>query len=191
MSTDKAPISLPIGYVEKKFVDAMLGITESLQNVDADWSLGGDVADAMRGVDIRPEYAELFTNEDGARKLHEVLWKYRPTELKLTEQRSSRDAHVNGTHYPVYLRSHFFECMVGDVRVKVHGDLQFKVGEWEWGDIIEYNPEPLYLVGVKVSIVPLTFRLELYRNLGWTDRVDAINAAVIKASEHQGWHTLD
>jgi hypothetical protein len=109
---------------------------------------------------------------------------YESTPVGTTERRLSRDALINGTTYPVYTRSNYTEFKIGEVAVKVHGDLQYKVGEWRWGDVLEFWPEPLSLVGTMVSIVPLTLRLQIYGSLGWTDKVDAINAAIERTTGH-------
>jgi hypothetical protein len=184
MSTDRAPKSLPIGYVEKKFMDGLPAFIECLRSTDVRWALGGDLADAMRGVDLSPEFAEIYTDKHGAATIHDAVRTYHPSELKLVEQRLPRDADVGGKPYPIYVRSHFFEVTVKNAPLRVHGDLQYKVGEWPWGDVVEFNPEPLSLVGEMLNIVPMNFRLDLYRSLGWKDKVDAINVAIMKSTEH-------
>ena len=62
-------------------------------------------------------------------------------------------------------------------RLDVHGDLRIKVGEWDWGDPLDYEPEYVYVVGVKVPVVPLQLKTELYMGLGWMDRVRKISEA--------------
>lgn len=64
------------------------------------------------------------------------------------------------------------------VRVKVHGDLQFKVGSWDWGDKLEFTPDYVYVTGKKTAVVPLPFKYELYRSLGWADRAEKIRRAI-------------
>ncbi len=84
----------------------------------------------------------------------------------------------------VQIRTSYTEFKNGNGVVKVHGVLKYKVGEWRWGDALEFWPEPLSLVGTMVSIVPLTLRLQIYSSLGWMDKVDAINAAIEKTTGH-------
>lgn len=64
------------------------------------------------------------------------------------------------------------------MKVKVHGDLQFKVDDWDWGDVLEFDPEYVYVVGAKIALVPLSVKSELYQNLGWIDRVEKIKQAI-------------
>ncbi|SRR6266550_4601053 len=183
MSAEIDPPSFP-GYIQPKFIDAVVLVNGTLRNSGAVWSIGGDLADAMREVDVRPEYIELFTNQDGAAKIHNAVRQFRPTELKVVEQRLARDADIEGAKRPVFIRSHFFQFAVGSVNFNVHGDMQFKVGDWEWGDTLDFIPEQINIVGEKFFIVPLLFRIELYRSLGWTDRADAITKAIARTMGH-------
>jgi len=183
MSADADPPSFP-GYIHPRFIDAVVLVNGTLRNSGAVWSIGGDLADAMREVDVRPESVELFTDEGGASKIHNAVRGYKPTELKVVEQRLPRDAEIEGAKRPVFIRSHFFEFAVGGVDFSVHGDMQYKVGDWEWGDALDFIPEEINIVGEKFSIVPLVFRIDLYRGLGWTDRADAITRAIARTLGH-------
>ena len=55
------------------------------------------------------------------------------------------------------------------------------MGEWDWGDSLEFEPDYVYVVGVKVPIVPLKMKRELYTGLGWLDRASKIHEAVIRS----------
>ena len=46
--------------------------------------------------------------------------------------------------------------------VKVEGDLQFKVGDWDWGEVFDFAPEYVYVTGKKIAVTPLTINAELY-----------------------------
>ncbi len=83
--------------------------------------------------------------------------------------------------YPVYIRSYYFDFNINNVKVKVEGDLQFKVGEWDWGDVFDFTPEYVYVVGKKIAVTPLSIASELYRSLGWTDRVEKIREVTQKS----------
>ena len=54
------------------------------------------------------------------------------------------------------------------------------MGDWDWGDPIDFEPEYVYVVSVKVPAVPLELKKELYRGLGWYDRVSKIHAAMAR-----------
>jgi hypothetical protein len=177
------PEELPVGFIDVGVINAALTIHKKVRDT-AQWAIGGDAADAMRGARVVPDHLEIITDEAGAAKICEAMKEYDPTPVTVTERRLSRDAMIDGTAYPVHTRSNYTELKIGEVVVKVHGDLQYKVGEWRWGDILEFWPEPLSLVGTMVSIVPLTLRIQIYSSLGWTDKVDAINAAIEKTTGH-------
>jgi hypothetical protein len=55
------------------------------------------------------------------------------------------------------------------------------VGDWDWGDPIEFEPDYVNVVGVNVPIVPLKLKSELYTGLGWTDRAAKIHEAVMRS----------
>jgi hypothetical protein len=93
-------------------------------------------------------------------------------------QSLERKAFFEKKEYPVYARSYYFDFTLNGVKVKVHGDLQFKVGNWEWGDKLEYTPEHVSVVGTKTAIVPLQVKYELYQTLGWADRAEKISQVI-------------
>ena len=49
---------------------------------------------------------------------------------------------------------------------------------------LKFVAEPIFVVGEKLFMVPLIFRLDLYKSLGWTDRVDGIAKAIARTTEH-------
>lgn len=181
MRVDRAPESLPIGLIDIKFMNVILAIAESLKNTDVSWSIGGDVADEINGVELTPTVLEIYTSKDGAATIREALGKFKPTELRIVEHKLPRAATYDGKKYAVLTRSQYFEFKVDSVNVKVHGDLQFKIGDWEWGDPLEFTPELLYVVGKKITLVPAILRLDLYKGLGWTDKVNALTNSLSKA----------
>jgi hypothetical protein len=177
------PEELPVGFISVDLVNAALTLHGKVKD-SAKWSIGGDTADAMRGAKVKPDHLEIITDSDGATKIYEAMKEYGPVAMGVREQKLLREAVIADKSYPVQIRSNYTEFQIGNVVVKVHGDLQYKVGEWRWGDALEFWPEPLSLVGTMVSLVPLTLRLQIYSSLGWVDKVDAINAAIEKTRGH-------
>lgn len=165
----------PFTLIDPALVRGLLSIHEKLRGAGVNWSIGGDIGEVLRGVHIDADSIEIVTDEDGARRIFEkVRDDYNPTEIKYLEQRLPRDATINETGYPVYIRSHYFEFQVDDARVRVHGDLQYKVGEWDVGDVLEFDPEQVYIVGEEMSVIPLLLKYEIARALGWEDRQEKI-----------------
>ena len=169
----------PFTLIDPALVRGLLSIHEKLRGSGVNWSIGGDLGEALRGVKVDADSIELVTDEDGAKKIFEAVSNdYNPTEIKYFMQRLPRDATINEKEYPVYIRSHYFEFQVNAVRVRVHGDLQYKVGEWDVGDILEFDPEQVYIVGEEMSVIPLLLKYEIARALGWKDRQEKILEAI-------------
>jgi hypothetical protein len=170
---------LPAFFViPEPIMDATLVASKKLNNSGIFWAVGGDLGEAFRAVEVTPKDVEIITDKEGAEAMHSLFSEFKPTELKLVERRESRDAKVEGKELPLHSQGYFFEFMIGEVPVRVHGDLKFKVGEWEWGDALEFEPEIINLVGTRIPVVPIVIRRDLYKSLGWYDRMRLIAEAL-------------
>jgi len=163
--------------IKKAFIDSILTIYKKLKDSGIGWAVGGDLGEEMLRVEVEPDSIEILTDKEGVKKIFKRMGEYDPKEIKILEQRLSRNASIMGKDYPIYVRSHHFEFYIDTVKVKVHGDLQFKVDDWDWGDVLEFNPDYVYVVGAKIPVVPLSVKHELYQSLGWNDRVEKIKQA--------------
>ena len=168
----------PFTLIDPALVRGLLQIHEKLRGSGVNWAIGGDLGETLRGVKVEANSIEILTDEDGARRIFDAMSEYNPTGIKYLEQRLPRDAVINGEEYPVYARSHYFEFHIGDVNVKIQGDLQYKVGEWDVGDALEFDPEFAYIVGEKMSVMPLFLKYEIVRALGWEDGQKKILEAI-------------
>ena len=101
---------------------------------------------------------------------------FNPGQIDYCIQQISRNALIDEVEFPIYIRSYNFEFTVEGIKFKVFGDLQYKVDNWDWGDKFEVQPETIYIVNKKTSIIPLQVKFELYQCLGWADREEKINA---------------
>jgi hypothetical protein len=160
--------------VPPQYVSTLLKLHEKLDSKNVEWALSGDLGEALRTVRVEPDCIEIVTSKGGAEQIHDAVEEFRPQQLTYTVQKLSRNASIHGDEYPVYIRSYYFEFNVDGIQVKVHGDLQYKVNDWDWGDTFQFNPDTVYIVGKKTSVVPLTVKYELYMNLGWLDRAEKI-----------------
>ncbi len=167
-----------ITIVPKVYVDAVLELHKIFQGKNIRWALSGDLGEAFRTVKVEPDCIEILTSKEDAQRIHDLIKEQCSEQLVLRTQKLPRDAMIENKTYPVYVRSYYFEFKVESVPVKVHGDLQFKVNSWEWGDKLEFTPENVYVVNKKTPVVPLSVKLELYRNLGWADRAEKIQATL-------------
>jgi len=160
--------------VPTKFVLALLKLHEKLDDKDLEWAVGGDLGEALRTVRIEPDCIEILTSKEGAQKIRQAIADYSPRQIELLVQQLPRNASIQDNEYPVYLRSHYFEFYVNEIKVKVHGALQYKINGWDWGDVFQFKPDQVYVVEKKTDVVPLSDKYSLYTNLGWFDRAEKI-----------------
>jgi hypothetical protein len=148
-------------------------------NVAAKWALGGDAGETMMGVNVTSDHLEILTTKEGCEEICNVLKDYVTRAPAMAEKKLTRDADVEGKIYPVYVKSHYAELTLDGVKVEVYGDEQIKIGEWDWGDALDFTPDYTYLSGGKLPLVPLTLKSELDLGLGWLDRVALITDAIL------------
>lgn len=165
-------------------IRAIVKLGRELKDVQEKWALGGDAAEVVKGVSVRPSWLELVTTAKGVSEICGVLAEAVKTQPGLVESRLERDADIGGKVYPVFIRSTYAELDVEGVKVKLFGDMQYKVGDWEWGDPLDFEAETVNIVGVTVPTLPLTLKSELDLGLGWMDRVELISDAILR-SQHR------
>jgi hypothetical protein len=165
-----------------KTATKLLGLVNG--NVKAKWAISGDAAEVMMGVNVNADYIEILTTKEGCDEIDKILVDYRTLAPAMVEKKIPRDADIDGKMLPVFIRSHYAEFGIDGVKVEVHGDEQIKVGEWEWGDALDYTGDYTYIPGGKLPLVPLSLKSELYLGLGWLDRVTLVSDAVLQ--KHHG-----
>jgi hypothetical protein len=183
-SDPKIPRPEDFALIASPIVKCLLEVSKSLKGSKTMWAVGGDLGETMNGVLVKPEWVEILTNEEGAHEISQLMKEHNPTKVRLVQERLPRDAEVGGQKLPVYVRSHYCELTVNNVKVKVRGALQYKVDNWEWGDPLEFQPDAVYVVGEKIAVVPLQIESELFIGLGWMDKVERIATAMAKKMEH-------
>jgi hypothetical protein len=164
--------------IPPQYVTALLKLHEKFEGKTIEWALSGDLGEALKGVRVEPDCIEIVTSKDGAEKIQDAVKELSPEPVAYRVQQLPRNALIGGMEQPLYARSYYFEFQFEGTKVKVHGDLQFKVSNWGWGDKFEFNPVLVYIVNKKTSVVPLSVKYELYKNLGWTDRVEKIKLVI-------------
>jgi hypothetical protein len=180
----KIPTPDEIVILSQPLLKAAVKVAERLNKVHANWAFGGDAGEIIMGVNTRAEYLEILTTKDGCEEICGALAEYLILAPAATEKRLARGADVEGEMLPVYVKSHYAELTVDGVKVEVYGDEQIKVGEWDWGDPLDFTPVYSYVIGTKVPIVPLALKSELALGLGWLDSVTLISDAVLH-SQHR------
>ncbi len=166
--------------VPTKYINALLTLHEKLDGKGINWIVNGDLAETLRTVKITPECIEIVCTKKDTERIYREVQVFNPSPPAYQTIQLSRNALVDGKRLPVFVRSHYFDFNVDSVTVKVHGDLQFKVGSWDWGDTFLFAPEYVNLVGRKTAVTPLSVKAELYQYLGWSDRFEMVKQIIQK-----------
>jgi len=167
--------------LRKPLLDATVVIGKTLANCTNKWALGGDVAEVISGVNVQPDHIAILTSREGCDEISGKLANYQVEPPRMVERDLERDAKVDLKLHKIRVKSYISRLNVEGSRLDVHGDLRIKVGDWDWGDPIDFEPDYVYVVGIKVPIIPLKMKSELYTGLGWTDRATKIHEAVMKS----------
>lgn len=153
--------------------------------VHENWAVGGEAGEIILGVNVKADRLTINTTTKGVQQIWDELEEYQTLAPAVAEKRLARDADVGGEMLPVHVKSQYAELTVDGAKVEIYGDLQFKVGEWEWGDPLDFTPSYTYLPGGrKLPIVPLNLQSELALGLGWLDIVQLISDAIFAKHEH-------
>lgn len=180
----KPPTPEEVVILPQPLLKCMITLGEKLKQVQAKWAMYGDAGEVVLGVAHKADHLEILTTSAGTDEIAATLQQYQTLAPKETEKTLPREAEIEGKKYPVQVKSHYAEFTIGGVRVEVYGDLQIKVGEWEWGDALDYEPGSISIVGTMMPVVPLRLNSELDLGLGWMDRVELISDAVMR-SQHR------
>ncbi|TMI14594.1 hypothetical protein E6H33_08125 [Candidatus Bathyarchaeota archaeon] len=169
--------------LSKPLLIATIMVGKALMDCTNKWAIGGDVAEVISGVNVHPDHIAILTTREGCDEITRNLAGYQIEPPLNVEREIERDAKVDLKLRKVRIKSYTARFDIHGSRLDVHGDLQIKVGDWDWGDPLDFEPDYIYVVGVKVPIVPLKMKSEIYTGLGWMDRASKIHEAV-KRSRH-------
>jgi hypothetical protein len=172
--------------LNKRLLDTTIFVGKALEDCPNKWAISGDVAEVISGVNVEPDRVTILTNKEGCVEISGRLAKYSIAPAAVVERRLEREASIGLKSYPVLIRSYMARFNIEGSELDVYGDLQIKVGEWDWGDPVDYEPDYVYVVGVKVPVVPLQLKSEIYGGLGWRDRATKIHEAVVRSRHKFG-----
>jgi hypothetical protein len=182
----KIPKAEELVVLNKPLLDATTMIGKALDGCTNKWALSGDVAEVISGVNVQPDHVTILTTREGCNEIVKKLAGHCISAPETGERKLKREAKVELKAYPVKIKSYRAQFDINGTRLDVHGDLQIKVGDWEWGDPLDYEPDYVYVIGVKIPVVPLQMKSEIYNGLGWRDRAVKIHEAVIRSRHKFG-----
>jgi hypothetical protein len=186
----KVPTADELVVLSQPLVKAASKIAPLLKDLGPMWAMGGEAGEIMAGVNVKADMLEIVTTKAGCDGICTRLAEYLTLAPAVVEKKLERSADVDGKLYPILVRSYYAELTVDGVKVEIRGDEQIKVGDWDWGDALEFTPDYTYMAGVKVPLFPLSLKSELYLGLGWLDRVGLITQAVSLKQHHQPGHLM-
>ena len=166
--------------ISQPILNATIKIGNLLKDLSENWGIGGDAGEIIGGVNVRPDHITIITTKKGCEEVSKRLKTFHVEGPRDFERQLERNAEIDSKTIPVRVKSYASQFNIEQQRVDVHGDLQIRVGDWDWGDPLDFEPEYVWVVGVKVPIVPLGLKTELYMGLGWMDRVKKINEAMAR-----------
>ncbi|MDA4122175.1 MAG: hypothetical protein OK456_03220 [Thaumarchaeota archaeon] len=179
--------------LQQPLLKATVKLSALIADLDERWAIGGDVGELLLGVDVKADHLEIVTTRKGSEAIgakfqqlsvpstSEVQDGSANLGAKETEKKLERLADCSGNLYAVSVRSHYVEVVLDGIRVEVYGDLQYRVGELEWGDPVVFEPTEVSIVGTSLRVFPLGLKSEIYLALGWVDRVDKISEALMRS----------
>ncbi len=173
-------LSKVLTIIPKQYIDTLLALRKKLEGKNVEWSIGGDLGEELMTVQVEPDCVEILTSEKGVEQIARALAEFKPSRVNFQTQKLPRTAKIGGKEYPVYIRSRYCDFNVGKTKVKIHGDLQYRIDDWDWGDKLEFTPVTVSIVGETIHVVPLSIVYELHQRLGWTDRAEKVKNVITR-----------
>ena len=179
----KGQLNKVLSFVDPAYIRALLILHKTLENENVEWALGGEIGEALEAIQVEPNCIEIVTSKEGAEKIFSAVKQLDPKTIEFQTNKLARNANINGIEHPIYVRNHYFDFFIDCVKIEVHGDMQYKINDWDWGDKLEFTPEFVNVTGVKIAVVPLEIKQEIYQNIGWTDRSEKIELIIKRRNQ--------
>jgi hypothetical protein len=173
--------------LSEPLLNATLKLAELLRECKPKWAMSGDAGELFSGVSVSADHLSILTTAEGCEEISRKLAENLVQTPGMVERKLDREANIDLKPYPVQIKSYEARFQIDGQRLDVYGGLQIRVGEWEWGDPLDYAPEYVYVGSEKLPVVPLRLKTELYIGLGWMDRVKKINEAMTRRHHGPGF----
>jgi len=173
--------------LSEPLLNATLKLAELLRECKPKWAMSGDAGEVVSGVNVSADHLSILTTAEGCEEISRKLAENLVQTPGMVERKLEREANIDLKPYPVQIKSYEARFQIDGQRLDVYGGLQIRVGDWEWGDPLDYSPEYVYVGSEKLPVVPLRLKTELYIGLGWMDRVKKINEAMTRRHHGPGF----
>jgi hypothetical protein len=180
ISKIREQLATVLATIDPLYINTLLALNLKIAKRNIEWAVSGDLGEALKTVQVNPDCLEIVTTKKGAAQIFLSVQDCNPTGVYFQTHKLPRPAVINGKEYPVSVRSYYFEFTIKGVKVKVYGNLQYRISNWDWGDKLEFVPEHVYVVGEKTAVVPLQVKYNIYLQLGWVDRAEKIQQVLLR-----------
>ncbi len=173
--------------LSEPLLNTTLKLAGLLRECESKWAMSGDAGELLSGVSVPADHLSILTTAEGCQEISKKLIQNMIQPPGMVERKLEREAKVDLEPYPVQIKSYEARFQLEGVRLDVYGELRIRIGGWEWGDPLDYEPDYVYVGSEKLPVVPLRLKTELYIGLGWTDRVKKINEAMVRRHHGPGF----
>ena len=173
--------------LSEPLLNATLKLAGLLRDCKSKWAMAGDAGELLSGVAVRTDHLSILTTTEGCEEISKKLVEHMVENPGIVERKLDREARVDLSSYSVQIKSQEAKFQIDGQRLDVYGGLQIRVGEWEWGDPLDYEPDYVYVGSEKMPVLPIRLKKELYIGLGWMDRVKKINEAMTRRHHGPGF----
>jgi len=152
--------------VPKQSIDALKIIVNKIQDKNLRWVLGGSMALAIQGVDVKVNDINIFTDTDSADKISEILKEYamEPMHFQSNSQ----------------FRAYYGLFEIKGVQVELIANLEYMYDNiW----IRKENQETLMFINfanMTLPLLDLKEEYEAYKRMGRTEKANKILEALKK-----------
>jgi hypothetical protein len=166
--------------INRPVLMAVYNLSKILEQIKNDYAYCCEVGNALQGVDVQPKQANAIVSERAKLEtLHEMLVRHNPSIQTDSVSVLQREAVVGEKRYEVRLKCDLIAFEAYGVRFNFYYKPRIKVGEWGWGDTVDFDkPGFVNVMGTQVPVFPLGIARTIYLGLGWMDVVEKIDAAL-------------
>ena len=148
---DKAkPLSIPVFQsripraeelvvLDKPLLEATIEVGNLLKDCQVKWALAGDIGEILNGVNVQPDHLTILTNVAGCEEIGKKLERFRVEASRQVETQIKRNAEVEPKPLPIIIKSYRSQFNLDGQRLDVRGELRIKVGDWDWGDPLDFD----------------------------------------------------
>ena len=98
--------------LDPKHLDVLKTLHSRLDKTDIVWVIGGSLALALKGLDLKPRDIDLFTDKEGAYRIEELFAEFLVRNVSF----STKDN----------IRSHYGALNIFGIEVEIIGHIEFK-----------------------------------------------------------------